>query len=880
MKSKPSPNVLFIILLVLLAGIHASGQNDFEKWKQQRQQQLQDFEQQRKAQIAGLAEKFDRYIKQQDEAYANYLTERWKQFQAFKGIARPAAPKPDIIPVYREPEQKKPPQQLPRIKDIIKIDQQIPAKPLLPRPVKQEPENFPVYSGEIIFYGNSLPFAYDRKMNIRVNEPIDENSISDYFEQLSLTSYNSLLDQLQEYSNQMNLNDWGFYRLIRQVAGAIAGQEQNTSRLLTWFLLLRSGYQAKAAFYENETFVLLPVVNPVYGTTFFLFDNQKYYLMEGEADQLRSYEMDFPEAHRLFDLNIYKVLNLGGENTAKTFTFGYEQTNFDLQLSCNNQIINFYKDYPQSDIVIYFDAMVSNELKLSLIGNFAPLIAEKSELEAVSLLLKFVQTAFSYQTDQEQFGFEKFFFADEVLHYPYSDCEDRSVLFAYLVKSLLGLDVIGLNFPGHIATAVNFNEPVEGDYIVFDGKKFTIADPTYINAPVGLTMPDYIDKEAEILVLHNPFGAARNQHKIWDELIAAGAGRGDNRTDLLTVGNEQTLVTGYFSDTLNFKGIRETSTGNPAMFTMLLDHNNRPVWFNRSTGNGKALAYSAAVDQAGNLLTAGTFSGELKLGNFTLESKEARDIFVAKFDKNGRPVWLSKAALNEITPDNLLNFVAKFSPDGKHLGNDLYFETPGFEHSGLNISSTGEVCFTGSFNRSTGMNIMEETFAAGGEFNIIEQLRDENDNLIRQNYEKTIAGLFAAVRMIHKSNVSIPGRDIQKLFDRYNPSFKNEFPNIYTTIGSILFIKNQEGIVTIRTESNKGISIDMMRVDNDAKIKIVMLDSGDARLDVISGMRVGKAIWWFTLNYVMLYHQNGNLLFDYDTDNTQAVRNLRNDILY
>ena len=81
-------------------------------------------------------------------------------------------------------------------------------------------------------------------------------------------------------------------------------------------------------------------------------------------------------------------------------------------------------------------------------------------MDAVNVLLRFVQTGFSYLTDSEQFGREKFMFPEETLSYPYSDCEDRSFLFAYLVSSLLGLDVIGLDYPGHVATAVKFSSPV------------------------------------------------------------------------------------------------------------------------------------------------------------------------------------------------------------------------------------------------------------------------------------------------------------------------------------------------------------------------------------------------------------------------------------
>jgi len=114
-----------------------------------------------------------------------------------------------------------------------------------------------------------------------------------------------------------------------------------------------------------------------------------------------------------------------------------------------------------------------------------------SEQQAVNFLLRFVQTALKYETDEQQFGEENYLFPEETLFYPYSDCEDRAVLFAWLVRSLLKLQVIGLDYPGHVATAVHFNQPVAGDAVEYQGKRFVVADPTYINANAGMTMPDF-----------------------------------------------------------------------------------------------------------------------------------------------------------------------------------------------------------------------------------------------------------------------------------------------------------------------------------------------------------------------------------------------------
>ena len=124
----------------------------------------------------------------------------------------------------------------------------------------------------------------------------------------------------------------------------------------------------------------------------------------------------------------------------------------------------------------------------------------KSEAEAVGSLLNLVQTGLEYKFDKEVWGVEdRAFFAEETLFYPYCDCEDRAILLTRFVRDLLGLECVLIYYPGHMACAVHFSEPVDGDYYTYGEKDFTVCDPTYIGAPIGRQMPDFADKEATLI---------------------------------------------------------------------------------------------------------------------------------------------------------------------------------------------------------------------------------------------------------------------------------------------------------------------------------------------------------------------------------------------
>ena len=68
---------------------------------------------------------------------------------------------------------------------------------------------------------------------------------------------------------------------------------------------------------------------------------------------------------------------------------------------------------------------------------------------------------------------------------------------------MLHLPVVLIHYPNiHLATAVKFSNPAtKGYYFIIDGEKYLICDPTYINAKLGMAMPNLRNVPAEILKL-------------------------------------------------------------------------------------------------------------------------------------------------------------------------------------------------------------------------------------------------------------------------------------------------------------------------------------------------------------------------------------------
>ncbi|MDE5611920.1 MAG: hypothetical protein K2I90_07900 [Odoribacter sp.] len=52
-----------------------------------------------------------------------------------------------------------------------------------------------------------------------------------------------------------------------------------------------------------------------------------------------------------------------------------------------------------------------------------------------------------------------------------------------------------------MATAVRFDEEVQGDYFALDGKHYVVCDPICINADIGDAMPQFKQARAKIVRL-------------------------------------------------------------------------------------------------------------------------------------------------------------------------------------------------------------------------------------------------------------------------------------------------------------------------------------------------------------------------------------------
>ncbi len=447
---------------------------------------------------------FEKYLEERDKEFSRFLKKEWQSLELNHGVKRDAQPKPVKMPRAEAIPIRPIDRSAPLVKDI-------PLPEYKPRPVPQKKLDLQLGSPDadaldIDYFGLALRVSVDPGFRQPFGSPIDNNSISAYWTRLGGLKYKVIMAETEFLAQTLELNDWGYGLLLNKVATTLFATSRNDRNLLLWFLLSKSGYDARVGYEDGRVFLLLPAMNVLYGTRYFVIQGTRYYLVSFDnrpenAKSLHTYDGRYPGATRVFNLALSKLPNIPQRLVERPVNFSYPAESHTVNIKYDRSIIDFFQHYPLTDLPVYFGAPISAGAARALLNDLKPLVLGKTETEGVNTLLRFVQTAFEYQTDQEQFGRERFLFAEETLSYPYSDCEDRAILFAYLVTTLLGLEVIGLDYPGHIATAVHFNQSVAGDYVMHGRKKFVICDPTYINAVLGMTMPAIKDAKPKVMIL-------------------------------------------------------------------------------------------------------------------------------------------------------------------------------------------------------------------------------------------------------------------------------------------------------------------------------------------------------------------------------------------
>ena len=438
---------------------------------------------------------FEAFRDSANHVYAEYLSQSWEAFNLQSPKPVPVKPLPIEDTRYDPADDS--------IPVILPVD-------TFAAPSWQESElHIPESKAQPVrrslkfnYFGTPVEMSrFEGLGDIRLSS-IQESHVAACWLQLSHQPWQPFIRELLLLKEELSLNDWAFYQLLLHVGDVyFPSSLANEKALFTVFMLNQVGYRVKTGRQGRSLFPLITFQMEVYGTPYIPFADGNYYVINPDRASVTgvvySYHLNYSAAFATMDLAIRKPFRLDMSPRTSRLSFGSKT----YAIEYNINLMALYDTYPQTTLSVYADTPLSASTRKSLEQELLPALKDKTEEDALAFLLAFVQHAFAYQADEEQFGYEKYFFAEELFHYPYSDCEDRAVLFSQLVRRFIGLDVVLLDYPDHVATGVKLRNHVEGDCVLVNNERYMVCDPAYIGAPVGRVMAKYRNVNARIIAL-------------------------------------------------------------------------------------------------------------------------------------------------------------------------------------------------------------------------------------------------------------------------------------------------------------------------------------------------------------------------------------------
>lgn len=490
---------IFLTLCSVVITLQAQNIMDYEEF---RNRVLSDFQSDR-------TDKFTRFRNFRDSINAEYaeaLRGNWNNFNQSAPTPRPIEENTVPPMPYVEPVEPRPIDSKPVVVEPIRVPVPLPIpQPQPVEPIQEQPS--PIRNGkDIKFYGINESVRFPGSFYISLPNA-KNNQVAEGWKKLSSSDIDNTIVDCLRIRDKYNLCDWAYLNFLQQFSKNVM-REENAATLLTAYLFCQSGYQIRLGEDNGKLILLVGSRHHIYNWPYFTLDGQPFYPLSNPRGSIHISNTVY-KGEKPLSLLIEKEQKLGATLSEPRIIKSRRYPELTAETGVPLELLKFYDTYPSSAIgdnlltrwAMYAETPLATSTKEILYPILSNGIAGDNKEEAVNKLLNWVQTGFEYEYDDKVWGHDRAFFAEETIFYPYSDCEDRSILFSKLVRDLLGLDVALIYYPGHLATAVKFDSFVNGDAVMIDGQRFVICDPTYIGANIGQEMPSVRGTSSKALIL-------------------------------------------------------------------------------------------------------------------------------------------------------------------------------------------------------------------------------------------------------------------------------------------------------------------------------------------------------------------------------------------
>ncbi|WP_416865992.1 MAG: hypothetical protein ACMVP2_27505 [Imperialibacter sp.] len=298
---------------------------------------------------------------------------------------------------------------------------------------------------------------------------------------ISLVSKKSLTD----IRNRICLNDWFFYQFLVVFTDELfPNADDNFKTAFIWFTLMKFGYDSRLSFENGRIYLAVRSESKSYPGyskkknfySYLTFPNSGYNIEEFFIHGKSAKDFDFS----LFQYPCHETTREIRKNIDFKITTSEGHSVATANVIIDLDILDHLRQFPALEFRYLVNSKLPVETHESFFKSLNSLIEGKSESEIIQLLLSFVQTSTEYSDDLQNPSLhrEKWYTPFESLYYEKSDCEDRTVLLYYLVREILDIPIILIEYPSkdHVNVGIALTNLKTG--LFYKGNYFKVFETT------------------------------------------------------------------------------------------------------------------------------------------------------------------------------------------------------------------------------------------------------------------------------------------------------------------------------------------------------------------------------------------------------------------
>jgi hypothetical protein len=326
-----------------------------------------------------------------------------------------------------------------------------------------------------------------------LNAPLTQTNVDRMIALVEKQDLSRMVSDLQTTANTRRLDAVGIILLAKSY---VRSTYLNTraQKIIQWKILQKMGFDVLLSYDKSQFDVFGRMPLDPASSVYIHYKGARYNNLDFHNGRLTGNRFIYGNSYKpgskpiLFNTSSTPLINALEDH--KQLNFEHAGKKYTLRSVTNKSLVKYLDDLPRLSLgITYVQKELSAQAQQSVIAPLNAFMANMSEAQKAAFLLSFVQQAFAYKTDLEQYGYEKYNYPEESLQASYVDCEDKTLLLAYLYKEILHADCVLLLFEErqHVCLGVSLEGYTNSYAFRYNDKNYLTCEPTGTNYHLGRT---------------------------------------------------------------------------------------------------------------------------------------------------------------------------------------------------------------------------------------------------------------------------------------------------------------------------------------------------------------------------------------------------------